>query len=218
MKAIVSAVGVGGKNDKGDIVTIIHLLSERKKDSFYNKRIAKIKIPDIKSKTLIDDLSAAIKQFQTTIQDQKKPDGLISPNGNTIYFLGGVRKSGKQIIADLGDQKLYAFDGSVKQFEFHCASGDSKSPTAVKPELFSIMRKHKDYRSRKYDAPMDYAMFFTYDGKAIHQSTAVAVTSFLKDMGMNYFGSHGCIRLSESDASKLFGWTPMNTPVFIDMD
>ncbi len=218
MKAIASSVGLGGKNDKNDIVTIIHLLSLRKKDSYYNKKIAQIKIPNIKSKTLLTDLESAIKIFQKTVQGQKKPDGLVSPNGNTIYFLGGVRKSGQQIIADLDDQKLYAFDGAVKQFEFHCATGDSKHPTAVKPELFSIIRKHKKYRSVKYDAQMDYAMFFSYDGKAIHQSNAVTVTSFLKDIGVNFLGSHGCIRLPESDAKKIFAWAPMNTPVFVDMD
>ena len=64
---------------------------------------------------------------------------------------------------------------------------------------------------------IDYAMFFSSDGKAIHQSNAVAMTSILKTWGANYFGSHGCVRLSESDAAKLFVWAPSNTPVMIDL-
>ncbi|WP_442961727.1 L,D-transpeptidase [Pseudoalteromonas sp. B62] len=34
---------------------------------------------------------------------------------------------------------------------------------------------------------------------------------------MESLGSHGCVRLSEDDAKKLFSWSFMNTPVFVDM-
>lgn len=65
---------------------------------------------------------------------------------------------------------------------------------------------------------MNYAMFFTVDGKAIHQSNAVGITSILKDWGVNQLGSHGCVRLSEDNARTLFDWAPMNTTVFIDLE
>jgi len=65
---------------------------------------------------------------------------------------------------------------------------------------------------------MNYAMFFTIDGKAIHQSNAVGVTSILKDWGINDLGSHGCVRLAEDNAAKLFQWAPIGTPVFIDLE
>ncbi|WP_425425050.1 L,D-transpeptidase [Vibrio rhizosphaerae] len=29
---------------------------------------------------------------------------------------------------------------------------------------------------------------------------------------------HGCVRLSEINARMLFNWTPMGTPVFIDLE
>ncbi len=61
-------------------------------------------------------------------------------------------------------------------------------------------------------------MFFTADGKAIHQSNAVGLTSVLKDLGFNQLGSHGCVRLAEENARKLFDWAPMNTPVFVDLE
>jgi lipoprotein-anchoring transpeptidase ErfK/SrfK len=127
------------------------------------------------------------------------------------------KKNGKQIIVDLDDQKLYAFEGSKLKYKFHTTSGDIKHPTATKPQLFYIFRKHKKYVSKTYGARMDYAMFFTYDGKVIHQSNAVSLISYLKTLGINYFGSHGFARLSEDDAKNLFKWTPMNTLVFIGM-
>ena len=176
-----------------------------------------IKIPSPSSRNLLCEIIQCIYEFQKKVQKSNQPDGLVLPNGNSILFLGGVRNQGKQIIVDLDDQNLYAFNGNVKVHSFYCASGDEKYPTAKEPSLHKIFRKHEKYRSRKYDAQMDYAMFFTYDGKAIHQSNAVGITSLLKDIGFDSLGSHGCVRLSESDARALFNWTPMHTPVFIDM-
>ncbi|ASA57074.1 hypothetical protein BSQ33_03605 [Vibrio gazogenes] len=143
---------------------------------------------------------------------------MVSPNGNTILFLGGIRSSDKTIIVDLDKQNLYAYSGSSLVFDFYCTSGDSSHPTATWPSLHKIMRKYEIYRSRTYDAQMNYAMFFTYDGKAIHQSHAVGVTTWLKSAGIDAFGSHGCVRLSEINARMLFNWTPMGTPVFIDLE
>ncbi|HHL4083217.1 L,D-transpeptidase [Burkholderia sp. A2] len=46
-------------------------------------------------------------------------------------------------------------------------TGDSEHPTDR--GAFRIMRKYPTYRSRAYNVQMDYAMFFTGDGKALHQ-------------------------------------------------
>lgn len=217
MKAIMESVGKGGKNNKSDISTILYLLRERRKDPYYQRKMSSIVIPDSNDPKLSERITAAIVSFQKLVQELKSPDGIVSPNGTTVYYLGGVRKNGKQIIVDLDDQNLYAFEGSQLKYKFYGASGDADHPTATKPQLFHIFRKHEKYVSKTYNARMDYAMFFTYDGKAIHQSNAVALTSILKDIGFNYFGSHGCVRLSQDNARDLFRWAPMNTPVFIDM-
>ena len=217
MKAIRESVGKGCKNNLDDLATIVELLRERRQDPFYQKKMMAINIPDTKDSDLLGKLTQAIIEFQKSIQELKAPDGVVAPNGSTIYFLGGVRKDGKQIIVDLEDQDLYAYEGGKLAFKFHATSGDESHPTATRPQLYHVFRKHKKYVSKTYNARMDYAMFFTYDGKAIHQSNAVTLTSYLKVLGLNFFGSHGCVRLAEEDAAKLFEWTPMNTPVFIDM-
>jgi hypothetical protein len=214
---ILNKVGREGKNRKADIRSIISLLENRKKDPYYREKLFRLKIPTSCSSNFIHELTQCISDFQASIQGKSKADGIVSPSGSTILYLGGVRLLGRQIIVDLDDQNLYAYDGIKKIHEFHCASGDKKHPTAVKPSLHHIFRKHQKYRSRTYNAQMDYAMFFTNDGKAIHQSNAVSVTSFLKVVGIESLGSHGCVRLSEDDAKILFNWSPMNTPVFVDM-
>lgn len=213
---IFSRVGKGAPNSIIDIKTVITLLNLRKKDPYYQKKLSRLVIPKSCSNDILG-LIDCITEFQRIIQGAAKADGIVGPTGNTILHLGGVKRIGKQIIIDMDDQKLHAYDGIKKSYSFHCATGDKDHPTAIKPSLHHVFRKYEKYRSRTYNAQMNYAMFFTNDGKAIHQSNAVMATSFLKVVGIDSLGSHGCVRLSEYDAKLLFNWAPMNTPVFIDM-
>lgn len=218
MISLTSSVGKNGVNNIQDVKKIIDLLNARKKQSFYRLPMMGIDVPSPNDNNLIENLVKAIKLFQKNIQKMHSPDGVVSPIGNTILFLGGVRSAGKLIIVDLDDQNLYAYDGHRLVYEFYCASGDKVHPTATWPSLYKTFRKHRIYRSKTYDAQMNFAMFFTHDGKAIHESHVVGLTSILKDFGVNELGSHGCVRLAGENASKLFDWAPMHTPVFIDME
>jgi len=119
----------------------------------------------------------------------------------------------KSIEVDLKRQVLTAFDGTTKTHEFDCATGDSTHPTPT--GKFKILHKHAKYMSHTYKVPMNYAMFFTTTGEAIHESHAVAITSFAKYFGINALGSHGCVRLSHEDAVALFQWAPLHTSVEI---
>ncbi len=121
---------------------------------------------------------------------------------------------GKRISVNLDRQILQAFDNNKLVYEFDCVSGDQDHPTDK--GRFQVFRKHRKYTSKTYKVPMDYAMFFTKDGKAIHMSHVVGLSSYLKFFGIESIGSHGCVRLSEEDAKKLFDWTPMHTSVEIN--
>jgi hypothetical protein len=65
-------------------------------------------------------------------------------------------------------------------------------------------RFHKDYRSRQWDSPMPFAMFFDWridgrpSGLAIHGADAAGEA----ELGTR--ASHGCIRLSAENAKTLF--------------
>jgi lipoprotein-anchoring transpeptidase ErfK/SrfK len=122
-----------------------------------------------------------------------------------------------RIVVDLSRQILYAYQDGTLVFEYSCVSGDNDNPTTV--GRHRVIRKHRIYRSRKYDRQMNFAMFF-HGGEAIHESNAVGPMSyartFLRAVGLGEedpFGSHGCVRLSSDHAETLFDWTPMQTPV-----
>ena len=97
---------------------------------------------------------------------------------------------------------------------FICLSGDNRHPTDR--GKITIVRKHQIYRSRTYDTQVNYAMFFTLDGKALHQyhgPVPLAVVRSLRQSVSEWFGSHGCVRLAERDAKALFDWAPIGTTV-----
>ncbi len=119
----------------------------------------------------------------------------------------------KRIEVDLSSQNLHAFEKGKEVYSFNCVSGDSSHPTPT--GTFSILRKHPTYTSKKYGAPMNYAMFFTKTGEAIHQGVAVGPLSYLKSWGVDSIGSHGCVRLAKDNAATLFLWTPKGTPVWV---
>jgi lipoprotein-anchoring transpeptidase ErfK/SrfK len=120
----------------------------------------------------------------------------------------------KVIKIDLAQQTVETYLGSELVHHFDCVSGDDGHPTD--PGMFAIMRKHHPYRSHTYDIQMNYALFFTLDGKALHQYHGPLPLSWLRALRSKlgtWFGSHGCVRLEEDHAKALFDWAPVGTTV-----
>ena len=119
----------------------------------------------------------------------------------------------KKIIVNLTDQNLTASEDGKVFHTCECVSGDSAHPTPT--GRFEINRKQHPYTSKKYKVPMNYAMFFTTTGEALHQYHGPAPWWLLR-VGRELtsaVGSHGCVRLQETDAAKLYRWAPLRTKV-----
>lgn len=117
----------------------------------------------------------------------------------------------KKIVVNLHRQKLIASEGGKIVHEFDCITGRAGKET--NSGTFKVMRKVKDYTSKKYKAPMPYSMFFTDDGKAIHATPLAKIRSYVKYLGLGEPGSHGCVGLSDDDAKTMFEWAPVGTVV-----
>jgi lipoprotein-anchoring transpeptidase ErfK/SrfK len=119
----------------------------------------------------------------------------------------------KSIIVDLTVQRVVANDGAAVFHTCECVSGDSSHPTPK--GQFTINRKNHPYVSRTYHVPMNYALFFTNSGVALHQYHGPAPWWLLRAgrTVTNAVGSHGCVRLQEEDARKLFNWATIGTCV-----
>jgi lipoprotein-anchoring transpeptidase ErfK/SrfK len=114
----------------------------------------------------------------------------------------------KSIKVDTDAQTVHAFLGDRLIYNFDCVPGDSDHPTD--PGTHTIFRKQHPCVSTTYHVRMDYAQFFTKDGKALHQYHGLVPLAIVRlaKKGSDWFGSHGCVRLTEDDAKTLFSWTP----------
>ena len=113
---------------------------------------------------------------------------LVISSGPIADEAGGL----KIIYVVTDDQKLYAWEGNELKFEYDIVSGRPGKETH--PGVFSIFRKHEDYRSRAYDVEMPYTMFFTEDGKALHATTFAVLRSYIHAYVTESVGSMGCVR------------------------
>ena len=95
------------------------------------------------------------------------------------------------------DGRFYAVDrDGIVWWSGIITSGadDYKTPSGI----YTILRKAKEYMSKKYPEEsgvnnMDFAMFFTNQGHALH-------------MGSVDWMSHGCIHIAPKDVSVIFNW------------
>jgi lipoprotein-anchoring transpeptidase ErfK/SrfK len=121
----------------------------------------------------------------------------------------------KKIVIDLTNQDVKAYDGSTLFHSCECVTGDASHATPL--GKFKINRKNHPYTSKTYGARLNYAMFFTTTGEALHQYHGPLPWLLLK-LGRSIttrVGSHGCVRLQESDAKLLYGWAAIDTIVEI---
>jgi len=122
----------------------------------------------------------------------------------------GETKEEKWIEVDLSEQKLYAWQGNQKIFEFTISSGKPWTPTVEgEYRIWIKLRYHtmeggSKVRGDYYRLPnVPYVMYF-YRGYGIHGT-----------YWHNNFGrpmSHGCINLKIPDAQKLFYWAQPQLP------
>jgi len=140
------------------------------------------------------------------------------PLGKTEFLM--VDREGNERVVDLtgkdfilvsvreeeSDGRFYAVDrdGTV-WLSGGISSGEEAgfTPSGV----WSVLSKKRFYTSKKYPEPdgsdnMDYSLFFTKWGHALHE-------------GSIDYSSHGCIHVDKSDIPTLFRWAWVGMPVLI---
>lgn len=119
----------------------------------------------------------------------------------------------RKIVVNLAVQSVTAYEGGEVVRVCECVTGDSDHPTPI--GVFDVKLKYRKYTSRKYKAPMDYAMFFTTTGEALHKYHGSTPWWMLRAGRAltDWVGSHGCVRLQEEDAMALFKWASEGTQV-----
>ena len=107
------------------------------------------------------------------------------------------------LVVSLDEQRAYVYRNGIAIGVSTISSGKTgkETPTGV----FTILQKNKDHRSNLYnDAPMPYMQRLTWDGIALHGGHLPG-----------YPASHGCVRLPQAFAEKLFAITRFGDSVVV---
>ena len=112
-----------------------------------------------------------------------------------MLFATGAAQAKVAITVDKDSQQMTVAVDGVARYRWPVSSG---LPSYETPNgSFRTFRMEEDHFSKEFDdAPMPHSIFFTKQGHAIHGTDSV-----------NRLGSpasHGCVRLSRDNASKLY--------------
>lgn len=119
-----------------------------------------------------------------------------------LLFSTEYALSAPEIVVNLAKQSYTVIDNNklIKTGKVSTGKSGHRTPSGH----FTIHTKYANVMSKKYKAPMNYAMFFIGSLYAIHQGVVPG-----------YPASHGCIRVPAKDASYLFGVLPIGTHLTI---
>jgi hypothetical protein len=111
-----------------------------------------------------------------------------------------------QIIISVADQKVSLYDNGALIARSSVSTGTQRHPTPL--GVFSVIGKQRWHRSNLYSAaPMPYMQRITWSGIALHAGVLPG-----------YPASHGCIRLTNGFAARLWQLTKRGTRVIIAHD
>jgi hypothetical protein len=106
----------------------------------------------------------------------------------------------------IADQRLTVYDDGVPIAHSPVSTGTASHPTPT--GVFSIIQKQRFHRSNLYSAaPMPFMQRITWSGVALHAGVLPG-----------YPASHGCIRLPNEVAIRLFGTTKVGARVIISQN
>lgn len=141
--------------------------------------------------------------------NQKVASSEVEPTLLTQRVLGSTTQT-KRIEVDLSAQRLYAFEGDTKVFDFLISSGKwNKTPTGT----FTIWGKfrytkmeggNKASHTYYYLPNVPFVMFFSNAEVAPSQGFSIHGTYWHNNFGHPM--SHGCINMKTSEVEQLYYW------------
>lgn len=128
-------------------------------------------------------------------------------------------ESDKRIEVDLTNQRLYAYEGGNRVFDFLISSGKwGRTPTGS----FTVWTKVRATRMQGgstalgtyYNLPnVPYVMFFSNNQVAKSRGFSTHGTYWHNNFGHPM--SHGCVNMRISDAKMLYEWASVGIPIVI---
>jgi hypothetical protein len=126
--------------------------------------------------------------------------------GEWIWYANAVPEGPMLLMVSIAQQKAYLYRNGIRVGATTVSTGKKghETPTGV----FTILQKNKDHKSNLYNnAPMPYMQRLTWDGIALHTGKLPG-----------YPASHGCVRMPDDFAKRLFAETSLGMTVVVTDD
>jgi len=127
-----------------------------------------------------------------------------------------VARGSKKIVIELSEQHLYAFEGDWLTYSFVCSSG--RAPYYTRKGEFQIQSKIPNAYGSAWDIWMPSWLGIYWAGGTENGIHALPIMQNGQVLWSGYLGSpvsYGCIVLDTYDASLLYEWAEIGTPVLI---
>lgn len=107
------------------------------------------------------------------------------------------------VVVSIGEQRVRVYDQTSQIAESPTSTGTRAFPTPM--GVFTVIQKNRYHYSNLYNgAPMPYMQRLTWSGTAMHTGVLPG-----------YPASHGCIRLPNSFAARMWSMTKLGTRVVV---
>jgi LysM repeat protein len=172
-----------------------------------------------------DTLSSIARRFGTTVAVLAHVNGLANPSairpGQVLRLSGSAAApapsgGGKQVVIDLSEQRLYAYQGGQLVFNFIASSG--RAPSRTRPGNYRVQSKIPKAYGSTWNIWMPYWLGIYWAGRYENGIHALPILSNGRTLWAGFLGqpiSFGCIVLGTSDAQRLYSWAEIGTPVSI---
>lgn len=131
--------------------------------------------------------------------------------GQWVWYAEAVPEGPMLMLVSINQQKAYLYRNGIRVAVSTVSTGKKghETPTGV----FTILQKNKDHKSNLYKdaknnaASMPYMQRLTWDGIALHSGNLPG-----------YPASHGCVRMPDGFAQRLFTETDLGMTVIVSND
>jgi len=144
---------------------------------------------------------------------------LVVPSGGSLAPTSApapVSTGGKRILIDLSEQHLYAYQGDVLVYSFVASTG--KPGAGTRAGTFRVLDKYPNAYASTWNLQMPHWLGIYWAGGLENGIHALPIMANGQRLWAGYLGtpvSFGCIILGVEEASLLYQWAEIGTPVVI---
>jgi lipoprotein-anchoring transpeptidase ErfK/SrfK len=155
----------------------------------------------------IDDPNSIYPGQTLIIPAQDYDPNAYTPRESTYETPTPTLASGKQIVVDISDQRVYAFENGALVRNVLVSTGVSAFPTVQGDYHVYLKYDSQTMSGPGYYLPGVPGVMYFYQGYSLHG------TYWHSNWGTPM--SHGCVNMPTPEANWIYNWAPMGTAVHV---